>query len=139
MSAFQAGIVWVNCSQPCFCHAPWGARRAARLSRRETKKPCVRRLLLTKSTALGPGAALRGGQAVRLREGAGVVRAGELPERQAGTHAGSLSFSWPACAASAPAGDSEHPRSTLDLLPQVTRWVAGEQFGWYPSFAKPKM
>ncbi|XP_042499349.1 betaine aldehyde dehydrogenase 1, chloroplastic-like [Macadamia integrifolia] len=22
--AFQAGIVWVNCSQPCFCQAPWG-------------------------------------------------------------------------------------------------------------------
>ena len=22
--AFQSGIVWVNCSQPCFCHAPWG-------------------------------------------------------------------------------------------------------------------
>ncbi|KAJ8753541.1 hypothetical protein K2173_022782 [Erythroxylum novogranatense] len=22
--AFRSGIVWVNCSQPCFCHAPWG-------------------------------------------------------------------------------------------------------------------
>ncbi|RZC93166.1 hypothetical protein C5167_029143 [Papaver somniferum] len=22
--AFKAGIVWVNCSQPCFCQAPWG-------------------------------------------------------------------------------------------------------------------
>ncbi|CAK7328993.1 unnamed protein product [Dovyalis caffra] len=22
--AFRAGIVWVNCSQPCFCQAPWG-------------------------------------------------------------------------------------------------------------------
>ncbi|KAI3901661.1 hypothetical protein MKW92_053498, partial [Papaver armeniacum] len=22
--AFQAGIVWVNCSQPCFCQLPWG-------------------------------------------------------------------------------------------------------------------
>eukprot|EP00656_Telonema_subtile_P040285 TRINITY_DN45347_c0_g1_i1.p2 TRINITY_DN45347_c0_g1~~TRINITY_DN45347_c0_g1_i1.p2 ORF type:complete len:152 (+),score=42.28 TRINITY_DN45347_c0_g1_i1:183-638(+) len=22
--ALQAGIVWVNCSQPCFCQAPWG-------------------------------------------------------------------------------------------------------------------
>lgn len=22
--AFHAGIVWQNCSQPCFCHAPWG-------------------------------------------------------------------------------------------------------------------
>ncbi|KAJ8772933.1 hypothetical protein K2173_028110 [Erythroxylum novogranatense] len=22
--AFRSGIVWINCSQPCFCHAPWG-------------------------------------------------------------------------------------------------------------------
>jgi betaine-aldehyde dehydrogenase len=22
--ALEAGIVWVNCSQPCFCQAPWG-------------------------------------------------------------------------------------------------------------------
>ncbi|XP_061956192.1 aminoaldehyde dehydrogenase 2, peroxisomal-like [Populus nigra] len=22
--AFRAGIVWINCSQPCFCQAPWG-------------------------------------------------------------------------------------------------------------------
>ncbi|KAJ6672456.1 BETAINE ALDEHYDE DEHYDROGENASE [Salix viminalis] len=22
--AFRSGIVWVNCSQPCFCQAPWG-------------------------------------------------------------------------------------------------------------------
>lgn len=24
MQAFKAGIVWVNCSQPCFTQAPWG-------------------------------------------------------------------------------------------------------------------
>ncbi|KAG1677120.1 hypothetical protein FOA52_000926 [Chlamydomonas sp. UWO 241] len=23
-SALECGIVWVNCSQPCFCNAPWG-------------------------------------------------------------------------------------------------------------------
>jgi hypothetical protein len=22
--ALEVGIVWVNCSQPCFCQAPWG-------------------------------------------------------------------------------------------------------------------
>jgi betaine-aldehyde dehydrogenase len=22
--ALECGIVWVNCSQPCFCQAPWG-------------------------------------------------------------------------------------------------------------------
>ncbi|KAJ6760629.1 BETAINE ALDEHYDE DEHYDROGENASE 1 CHLOROPLASTIC [Salix purpurea] len=22
--AFRAGVVWINCSQPCFCQAPWG-------------------------------------------------------------------------------------------------------------------
>ncbi|KAG6753054.1 hypothetical protein POTOM_043098 [Populus tomentosa] len=22
--AFRSGIVWINCSQPCFCQAPWG-------------------------------------------------------------------------------------------------------------------
>lgn len=22
--AFESGIVWVNCSQPCFVQAPWG-------------------------------------------------------------------------------------------------------------------
>lgn len=25
--AFQAGIVWINCSQPCFSQAPWGGRK----------------------------------------------------------------------------------------------------------------
>ncbi|KAE8694555.1 Betaine aldehyde dehydrogenase [Hibiscus syriacus] len=25
----QAGIVWINCSQPCFCQAPWGGTNAA--------------------------------------------------------------------------------------------------------------
>jgi len=24
LQAFRAGIVWINCSQPCFCQAPWG-------------------------------------------------------------------------------------------------------------------
>lgn len=23
-AALECGIVWVNCSQPCFCQAPWG-------------------------------------------------------------------------------------------------------------------
>ena len=22
--AMEVGIVWLNCSQPCFCQAPWG-------------------------------------------------------------------------------------------------------------------
>jgi betaine-aldehyde dehydrogenase len=24
VKAFKAGIVWVNCSQPCFVQGPWG-------------------------------------------------------------------------------------------------------------------
>ena len=33
--AFRAGIVWVNCSQPCFCHSPWGGvKRSGRVARR---------------------------------------------------------------------------------------------------------
>ena len=32
--AFRAGIVWVNCSQPCFCHSPWGGvKRSGRVAR----------------------------------------------------------------------------------------------------------
>ncbi|KAL8529762.1 hypothetical protein ACS0TY_006988 [Phlomoides rotata] len=31
--AFQAGIVWVNCSQPCFCQAPWGGRKRSGFGR----------------------------------------------------------------------------------------------------------
>ncbi|KAK9119593.1 hypothetical protein Scep_017686 [Stephania cephalantha] len=27
VKAFNAGIVWVNCSQPCFCEAPWGGNK----------------------------------------------------------------------------------------------------------------
>ena len=23
-AALEAGVVWINCSQPCFCQAPWG-------------------------------------------------------------------------------------------------------------------
>ena len=25
--ALQCGIVWRNCSQPCFCQLPWGGRK----------------------------------------------------------------------------------------------------------------
>ncbi|KAK2965139.1 hypothetical protein RJ640_005302 [Escallonia rubra] len=31
--AFQAGIVWVNCSQPCFCQAPWGGKKRSGFGR----------------------------------------------------------------------------------------------------------
>ncbi|KAL2936088.1 Betaine aldehyde dehydrogenase chloroplastic [Bienertia sinuspersici] len=29
----QAGIVWVNCSQPCFCQAPWGGSKRSGFGR----------------------------------------------------------------------------------------------------------
>jgi len=31
--AFRAGIVWVNCSQPCFAQAPWGGVKKSGLGR----------------------------------------------------------------------------------------------------------
>eukprot|EP00262_Sarcandra_glabra_P022472 TRINITY_DN996_c1_g2_i1.p1 TRINITY_DN996_c1_g2~~TRINITY_DN996_c1_g2_i1.p1 ORF type:complete len:505 (-),score=105.60 TRINITY_DN996_c1_g2_i1:228-1742(-) len=31
--ALQAGIVWVNCSQPCFCQAPWGGTKRSGFGR----------------------------------------------------------------------------------------------------------
>ncbi|KAF5185431.1 Betaine aldehyde dehydrogenase, partial [Thalictrum thalictroides] len=31
--AFQAGIVWVNCSQPCFSQAPWGSNKRSGFGR----------------------------------------------------------------------------------------------------------
>ncbi|XP_051136658.1 aminoaldehyde dehydrogenase 2, peroxisomal-like [Andrographis paniculata] len=31
--AFQAGIVWVNCSQPCFFQAPWGGKKRSGFGR----------------------------------------------------------------------------------------------------------
>ncbi|GAB2269887.1 Betaine aldehyde dehydrogenase, chloroplastic [Dionaea muscipula] len=31
--ALQAGIVWVNCSQPCFCQAPWGGMKRSGFGR----------------------------------------------------------------------------------------------------------
>lgn len=31
--AFQAGIVWVNCSQPCFSQAPWGGTKRSGFGR----------------------------------------------------------------------------------------------------------
>jgi len=33
VKAFRAGIVWVNCSQPCFCNAPWGGMKKSGLGR----------------------------------------------------------------------------------------------------------
>eukprot|EP00252_Welwitschia_mirabilis_P000524 TRINITY_DN104_c0_g1_i1.p1 TRINITY_DN104_c0_g1~~TRINITY_DN104_c0_g1_i1.p1 ORF type:complete len:506 (-),score=138.57 TRINITY_DN104_c0_g1_i1:292-1809(-) len=29
----QAGIVWINCSQPCFCQAPWGGTKRSGFGR----------------------------------------------------------------------------------------------------------
>ncbi|KAK8671296.1 hypothetical protein V6N13_037894 [Hibiscus sabdariffa] len=31
--AIQAGIVWINCSQPCFCQAPWGGNKRSGFGR----------------------------------------------------------------------------------------------------------
>jgi len=31
--AFRAGIVWVNCSQPTFCEAPWGGYKQSGIGR----------------------------------------------------------------------------------------------------------
>ncbi|XP_054820592.1 aminoaldehyde dehydrogenase 2, peroxisomal [Prosopis cineraria] len=31
--AFQAGIVWINCSQPCFTQAPWGGQKRSGFGR----------------------------------------------------------------------------------------------------------
>ncbi|KAL3748916.1 hypothetical protein ACJRO7_010063 [Eucalyptus globulus] len=31
--AFQAGVVWINCSQPCFCQAPWGGNKRSGFGR----------------------------------------------------------------------------------------------------------
>lgn len=33
LQAFQAGIVWINCSQPCFCQAPWGGTKRSGFGR----------------------------------------------------------------------------------------------------------
>eukprot|EP01096_Ripella_sp_DP13-Kostka_P006617 TRINITY_DN2386_c0_g1_i1.p1 TRINITY_DN2386_c0_g1~~TRINITY_DN2386_c0_g1_i1.p1 ORF type:complete len:508 (-),score=242.40 TRINITY_DN2386_c0_g1_i1:25-1548(-) len=30
---FRTGIVWINCSQPCFCHAPWGGVKLSGIGR----------------------------------------------------------------------------------------------------------
>ena len=34
-AALEAGIVWVNCSQPCFVQAPWGGVKASGNNTRE--------------------------------------------------------------------------------------------------------
>ncbi|KAJ9140371.1 hypothetical protein P3X46_031027 [Hevea brasiliensis] len=31
--AFRAGIAWINCSQPCFCQAPWGGLKSSGFGR----------------------------------------------------------------------------------------------------------
>ena len=31
--AFRAGIVWINCSQPTFCEAPWGGYKQSGIGR----------------------------------------------------------------------------------------------------------
>lgn len=33
LQALQSGIVWVNCSQPCFCQAPWGGKKRSGFGR----------------------------------------------------------------------------------------------------------
>lgn len=29
----KCGIAWINCSQPCFCHAPWGGVKKSGIGR----------------------------------------------------------------------------------------------------------
>lgn len=33
VKALQVGCVWVNCSQPCFCQAPWGGKKRSGFGR----------------------------------------------------------------------------------------------------------
>lgn len=33
LQALNAGIVWINCSQPCFCQAPWGGKKRSGFGR----------------------------------------------------------------------------------------------------------
>lgn len=33
LQALQSGIVWINCSQPCFCQAPWGGKKRSGFGR----------------------------------------------------------------------------------------------------------
>jgi acyl-CoA reductase-like NAD-dependent aldehyde dehydrogenase len=33
LQALQAGIVWINCSQPCFTQAPWGGNKRSGFGR----------------------------------------------------------------------------------------------------------
>jgi len=33
VKAFRAGIVWINCSQPCFFQAPWGGMKRSGIGR----------------------------------------------------------------------------------------------------------
>lgn len=40
MQSIQAGIVWINCSQPCFCQAPWGGNKRSGFGR-ELGEWCV--------------------------------------------------------------------------------------------------
>jgi len=30
---WNVGIVWINCSQPCFCQAPWGGNKRSGFGR----------------------------------------------------------------------------------------------------------
>ncbi|MFS7939839.1 putative betaine-aldehyde dehydrogenase [Helianthus anomalus] len=32
-TALDVGCVWVNCSQPCFCQAPWGGKKRSGFGR----------------------------------------------------------------------------------------------------------
>ena len=33
LQSIQCGIMWVNCSQPCFCQAPWGGTKRSGFGR----------------------------------------------------------------------------------------------------------
>ncbi len=31
--ALRVGVTWINCSQPCFCHLPWGGLKRSGIGR----------------------------------------------------------------------------------------------------------
>jgi len=39
--ALEVGIMWVNCSQPCFCQAPWGGNKVCAFACYQTPPPVL--------------------------------------------------------------------------------------------------
>ncbi len=118
-AALEAGIVWVNCSQPCFCQAPWGGTKDSGFGRE-----------------LGPFGLESFLSVKQVRRGG----AGHSNHTGHSMRGGRDGLACMPCAPRAARARSLLPPPAPHPRPQITTYTSPDKWGWFPErSASPRL